>query len=208
MATKCNKNKNKTSKSRSKSIDHELKQLMEEAKKNGWGMKSPEITNSTSPSRRSNNTNSPMFRQRSISELPDDKWRESEVLRAVFGINETELPPYRNEVANMMIIEDPEIRKKGLTEDELWRIAAHVARLRRYEGEGRPIRHEDKIVLQELGKLGGKRKTKRKKTRKYRKTRKSRKAKKSRKTRKSRKTKKSRKTRKSRRSNRRKTHKK
>ena len=204
MATKCDNST--SSNSHSRSTERHLKELVKKATKNGWG---PRVR-CDAPPQCSENTNSPMSRQRSISELPVGDWNNAEVYGATVGYDEYNKPSYRNEIENIMIIEDPEIRKKGLTEDELWRIAGHVARARRYEGEGRLIRHEDKIVLERLRKLGiigGKRKTKRKKTRKYRKTRKSRKAKKSRKTRKSRKAKKSRKTRKSRRSNRRKTHK-
>ena len=198
MATKCH---NSTSNSHSRSTERYLQELIKEAR---WGKPA---SAQTTPPQCPKNTNVPILIQRSISELPSKDWREREVLEATCGINESELPSYSDKIAKMMSIEDPEIRKNGLTDDELWRRAAHVARYERYIKKGRPPRLEDIIVLKRLGILGGKRKTKRKKTRKYRKTRKSRKAKKSRKTRKSRKAKKSRKTRKSRRSNRRKTHK-
>ena len=68
MATKSNKNKKKTSKSRSRSTERYLQELIKEAR---WGKPA---SAQTTPPQCSENTNSPLSRQRSISELPEDKW--------------------------------------------------------------------------------------------------------------------------------------
>jgi len=147
-------------------IDPHLWEVMQEAREAGWGKPQPPIT---SIPRRA----TPMLRQTSISELPPREWAEREVLGATLGSSVDSYPSYSSEIAKMMMVEDPVMRKNNIAEGELWSNAAHVARARRYTEEGKDVRHDDKMTMSKLKKQGGKRKTKRKrKTRKRKKTRK------------------------------------
>ena len=71
------------------------------------------------------NQTNPMLRQTSISELPYDEWAESEVLQATMGSDEDVIPSYSPEVAEMMMIEDPEMRKNNLSK-EIYGVMQHM----------------------------------------------------------------------------------
>ena len=167
--------------------DPAIWEIMQEARAAGWGQPQPQLIPHKAP---------PMLRQTSISELPYDEWVEREVLGAAMGSSEDSNPSYSPEIAEMMMVEDPVMRQNNIAEGELWSNAAHVARARRYQEEGKDVRDDDRMTMSRLGKQGGKRKTRRKKrTKGKRKTRRKKRTKRKRKTRK-RKTKRKRKTRK------------
>ena len=162
-------------------IHPDLLEAMREARAAGWGKPppQPQLIPHGAP---------PMLRQTSISDLPYDDWTETEVLGATFGSSEDSEPSYSPEIAEMMMVEGPEMRQKQQTEEKLWSDAAHVARARRYQKEGRDVRQDDKMTLSRLGKQGGKRKTKRKRKTRKRKTKRKRKTRKRKKRRKKKKT--------------------
>ena len=168
MSKSKNKNLGNSKSNSDDEIDPELREIMQEARANGWGQ-SQESSKSII-----RNQTVPMLRQKSISELPYDEWAESEVLHATMGPDEDVIPSYSPEVAEMMMIEDPEMRKNNLSKRDLWSNAAHVARARRYKEEGKDVLDDDKKILRKLGKKGGKKKTSRKKRKTCRKKRKTR----------------------------------
>ena len=146
MSKSKNKNLGNSKSNSDDDVDPELKEIMQEARANGWGQ-----SQESNKSNVRNQTN-PMLRQTSISELPYDEWAESEVLQATMGSDEDVIPSYSPEVAEMMMIEDPEMRKNNLSKRDLWSNAAHVARARRYKEEGKDVRDDDKKRLRKLGK--------------------------------------------------------
>ena len=86
-------------------IHPDLWEAMQEARAAGWGQPQPQLIPHGAP---------PMLRQTSISELPYDEWAEREVLGATLGSSEDSEPSYSPEIAEMMMVEGPDLDSIGL----------------------------------------------------------------------------------------------